>query len=192
VGRDRPDFLAAGSGPPKGGPLARNLRGEWIWAATLTTSLVATASLVSWGHARWDIENHGFKELVNGWYADHVYRHQANAIEAFLLTTFVTYNLFHAFLTRNLQPPLRRGRTQIFWARMMAEEPYGNLAILTRGPRLPVSKPTVPDSWVSPYPTDLPSPRRDQARLLAFLKLAPPAHTRSTRKERRESTPSSK
>jgi len=69
------------------------LSSEWIGVTTLTTSLVPTASVVRWGHARWDIENHGFNELVNGWHADHVYKHEPNAIEAFLLSAFLAYNL---------------------------------------------------------------------------------------------------
>ena len=37
--------------------------------------------------------NYGFDELVNGWHADHVYKHHRNAIEAFALLAF---SLFHA------------------------------------------------------------------------------------------------
>jgi hypothetical protein len=110
------------------------LSSEWIWATTLTTSLVPTASVVRWGHARWDIENYGFNELVNGWYADHLYKHEPNAIEAFLLTVFLAYNFFHAFLTRNLKPQIQRGKTQTFWARLMAAELYRDPGVLTRGP----------------------------------------------------------
>ena len=102
---------------------------EWIWVTTLPSAVVPTASVVHWGHARWDIENYGFNELVHGWHADHVYKHDPNAIEAFLLTVFLAYNLFHAWLTRNLQPSIQRGRTQVFWARLMAAEIYGAVAI---------------------------------------------------------------
>jgi hypothetical protein len=42
-----------------------------------------TERIVAWGHQRWDIENFGFNELVNGWEADHIYKHDAEAIEAF-------------------------------------------------------------------------------------------------------------
>ena len=107
---------------------------DWIWMATLPAAVVPTASLVHWGHARWDIENQGFNELVNGWYADHVYRHEPHAIEAFLLTLFLAYNLFHGWLTRNLKPSLQRGKTQVFWARRMAAELYGDPGVLPRGP----------------------------------------------------------
>jgi len=107
---------------------------EWIWVTTLPAAIVPTGSVVYWGHARWDIENQGFNELVNGWYADHVYKHEPNAIEAFLLSIFLAYNLFHSWLTRNLKPALQRGKTQVFWARLMAAEIYRVAGVLTRGP----------------------------------------------------------
>ncbi len=107
---------------------------EWIWVTTLPAAVVPTARVVHWGHARWDIENQGFNELVNGWHADHVYKHEPNAIEAFLLTTFLAYNLFHSLLARNLKPPIQRGMTQVFWARLMAAEIYGAATVLIHGP----------------------------------------------------------
>jgi hypothetical protein len=107
---------------------------DWIWVTTLPAAVVPTASVVHWGHARWDIENQGFNELVNGWYADHVYKHEPQAMEAFLLTLFLVYNLFHGWLTRNLKPCLQRGKTQVFWARRMAAELYGDPGVLPRGP----------------------------------------------------------
>ncbi len=107
---------------------------EWIWVTTLPAAVVPTASVVHWGHARWDIENQGFHELVHGWHADHVYKHDANAIEAFLLTIFLAYNLFHAWLARNLKPEIRRGKPQVFWARLLAAEIYGAAAAVIRGP----------------------------------------------------------
>ena len=61
---------------------------------------------------------------VQHWHADHVYKHDSNAIEAFLLTAFLAYNIFHAFITLNLKPHLRRGKTEIYWARLLAAELY--------------------------------------------------------------------
>ncbi len=107
---------------------------EWIWVTTLPAAVVPTASVVHWGHARWDIENQGFNALVHGWHADHVYKHEANALEAFLLTAFLAYNLFQAWLTRNLKPAIQRGKTQVFWARLMAAEVYGAGAVLIHSP----------------------------------------------------------
>lgn len=109
-------------------------RHEWIWVTTLPASVAPTASVVHWGHARWDIENHGFNELVNGWHADHLYKHEPNALEAFLLTTFLAYNLFHAWLTRNLKTSVQRGKTQAFWAHLMAAEIYRAAALLIHSP----------------------------------------------------------
>ena len=97
---------------------------QWMWVTTLAQSEVSTELVVRLGHARWDIENYGFNELVNAWHADHVYKHDSRAMEAFALVAFLAYNLFHAFLTLNLKPQLRRARTESFWARAMAAEIY--------------------------------------------------------------------
>jgi hypothetical protein len=100
---------------------------EWIWVTTLSVPQARTALVVTLGHERWDIENYGFNELVNGWHADHLYRHDPNAIECFLLLAFLAYNTFHAFLARNLKPQLRAGKTELYWARLMAAEIYAEL-----------------------------------------------------------------
>ena len=47
---------------------------DWVWLTTLGSRQVSTAQLVRLGHQRWDIENRGFNELVNGWHADHICR----------------------------------------------------------------------------------------------------------------------
>jgi len=100
---------------------------DWIWATTLPSQPVSTQRVVGFGHQRWDIENHGFNELVNGWHADHIYKHDPNAIQCFLLIAFLAYNIFHAFWALNLKPQIRRGRTQVFWARLMAAEIYAEV-----------------------------------------------------------------
>ncbi|MBI3696438.1 MAG: transposase, partial [Acidobacteria bacterium] len=69
---------------------------DWIWATTLPATQVPTERAICFGHQRWDIENHGFNELVNQWHADHVYKHDPNAMECFLLVAFLAYNIFHA------------------------------------------------------------------------------------------------
>jgi hypothetical protein len=99
-------------------------RVEWMWVTTLSAAQASTELVVRLGHARWDIENYGFNELVNGWHADHVYKHHPNAIEAFTLLAFLAYNLFHAFLTRNVKPQLREGKTESFWAHLIAAQIY--------------------------------------------------------------------
>jgi len=62
--------------------------------------------VVALGHQRCDIENRGFNDLANEWVADHVYRHEPAAMEAFLLTALLAFNLYHAFIRLNLKPPL--------------------------------------------------------------------------------------
>ena len=98
----------------------REQRSEGVWLTTLSSQQVPTARVVGLGHQRWDIANQGGNELVNGWHADHVYKHEPRAIEAFLWTAFLAGNLFHAFLARNLKPALGRGQPKVFWARVMA------------------------------------------------------------------------
>ena len=95
---------------------------DWIRVTTLPVHLVSTGRAVSFGHQRWDIENHGFNELVNGWHADHIYKHDPNAIECFLLLAFLACNIFHAFLALNLKPQIRKNRTRTFWSRLTAAE----------------------------------------------------------------------
>lgn len=100
------------------------LTSDWIWVTTLPQGQVPVERAVGFGHQRWDIENYGFNELVNGWHADHVFKHDAGAIECFLLMAFLTHILFHAFLYLNLKPQFRKGKSKDYWARLMAAEIY--------------------------------------------------------------------
>jgi len=100
---------------------------DWIWVTTLPVQPVSTERAVGFGHQRWDIENHGFNELVEGWHADHIYKHDPNAIECFLLIAFLACNIFHAFFTLNLKPEIRKRRTQIFWRWFMAAQIYAGI-----------------------------------------------------------------
>ncbi|MGC1474529.1 MAG: transposase [Terriglobales bacterium] len=111
-------------------------KSAWMWVTTLPAARASTARVVHLGHARWDIENYGFHELVNGWHADHIYKHDARAIEAFTLLAFLAYNLFHAFLARNIKPQLRRAKTDSFWAQLIAAQIYAEA-----GRRLTVRSP---------------------------------------------------
>ena len=106
---------------------------DWIWVTTLPCQQAPTVRIVSWGHQRWDIENFGFNELVHGWQADHIYKYDPNAIEAFLLLVFLAYNTFHAFLSRNLKPQLRENKPEIYWARLIAAEIYCAAGARTAG-----------------------------------------------------------
>lgn len=100
---------------------------DWIWVTTLPCSQVSTQRAIGFGHQRWDIENPGFNELVNQWNADHVFKHDPDAMECFLLVAFLAYNTFHAFLALNLKPQARQGKTQSFWAKLIAAELYAEV-----------------------------------------------------------------
>jgi hypothetical protein len=100
------------------------LTSDWVWATTLPQAQVSVGRAAGFGHQRWDIENYGFNELVNGWAADHVLTHDSNAIECFLLLTFLAFILFHSFLYLNVKPALRKGKSKIFWAKVMSAEIY--------------------------------------------------------------------
>jgi hypothetical protein len=95
---------------------------EWFWVTSLPALRATTATIVRAGHARWDIENRAFNELGNQWHGDHVYRYTAHAMIACTLLVFIAYNLFHAFLERNLKPRARAGRTEKYWADLIAAE----------------------------------------------------------------------
>jgi Transposase DDE domain len=107
---------------------------DWIWVTTLPPAQVPTDRIVHLGHQRWDIENYAFNELANDWHSDHVFKHNAGAIECFLLVAFLAYNIFHAFLARNVKPGVRKGKTQIFWAQLIAAELYREVAPASMSP----------------------------------------------------------
>jgi Transposase DDE domain len=98
---------------------------DWVWVTTLPKTRVETKPFVTLGHKRWDIENKSFNELVNGWHADHVYKHCPTAIEACWLLTMLAYNLFEAFINLNLKAFVRKEHTKEYFARLIAAELYG-------------------------------------------------------------------
>jgi hypothetical protein len=40
---------------------------RWVWLTTLSVAQARTEQIVRLAHLLWDIENHGFQELVKGW-----------------------------------------------------------------------------------------------------------------------------
>lgn len=98
---------------------------DWTWVTTLSTAQASTARAIAFGHQRWDIENYGFNELVTQWHADHVFKHEPNAMECFLLVAFLAYNIFHAFWALSLKAQVKRGTTQSFWATLISTELHG-------------------------------------------------------------------
>ncbi|MEK7374449.1 MAG: transposase, partial [Thermodesulfobacteriota bacterium] len=97
---------------------------DWIWVTTLSPHRAPTRAVVQLGHARWGIENQGFNELVNRWYADHVYKHSSNAMLVFWLMAMVSLNLFLTFYHRNLKPAARKAASMLHISRMIAAELY--------------------------------------------------------------------
>lgn len=104
--------------------ISEDLLSEWLWVTTCSPQRATTAALLRLGHARWDIENQGFNELVNRWHADHVYKHSANALLTFWLMVMLAFNLFQAFYALNLKPELRQNASCQHVARCMAGELY--------------------------------------------------------------------
>ena len=107
------------------------LSSDWVWVTTLSKARASTAAVTQLGHGRWTIENQGFNELVNRWYADHVYKHQPNAMLIFWLMAVACLNLFLAFYRRDLKPAARRAASMLQIARRIAAELF---AAIPAGP----------------------------------------------------------
>jgi len=86
---------------------------RWVWVTDLPASIVPPSKIQKWGHARWDLENRGFNELVNLWHMDHCFIHHPNAIEALLLTLALAFLVSYLFYQRNLKPQARRHLTRL-------------------------------------------------------------------------------
>ena len=95
---------------------------EWFWATSLPKSQASTAVIVLAGHGRWHIENYGFNELCTQWHADHGYTYHTNALAACILLLFLAYNIFNAFITRNLKPQARAGYTDKHFRELIGAE----------------------------------------------------------------------
>jgi hypothetical protein len=104
------------------GRVVETERSEWFWVTTLPPARASTRTIVELGHRRWAIENEGFNELVTAWHADHLFHHEPKAIPHFILVAYLAYNLFHAFVSRNLKPALRARHTSLHWAALMATD----------------------------------------------------------------------
>ncbi len=101
---------------------------DWMWATTLSPARASTAAVVQLGHGRWTIENNGFNELVNTWYADHVYKHEANAMLAFWLLATVCLTVFLSFYLRNLKPAARQAASMLHLARRITAELFSGIS----------------------------------------------------------------
>src|SRR6266566_1643272 len=63
-------------------------------------------------------------DYLTMWHLSRVAIDRANATGGI----FLAYNIFHVFLARNVKPCVRQGKTQIFWARLIAAELYSEVA----------------------------------------------------------------
>ena len=97
---------------------------DWWWVTTLPKEQVRTRAVTEIGHWRWEIENKGFNELVNHWGMDHCFKHHPVAIEAFLLTLACAYNLFHAFVSRNLNQQKWERFSHLYITRLLYQSLY--------------------------------------------------------------------
>lgn len=97
---------------------------SWMWVTTLPTIRASTKTVVQIGHGRWKIENNGFNEMVNHWYADHVYKHDPAAIINFWLLCVMAFNIFRVFYLRNLKPVVQAACTMLHIACQIASELY--------------------------------------------------------------------
>jgi hypothetical protein len=117
--------------------IIRQLSGEseeqpksvWTWVTTLLSEDACSRTVIELGHSRWSIENEGFNELVNHWHADHVYKHAPAAFINFWLMGMLAYNIFRAFFLRNLKPAMRRGKTMLHFARLVAAQIFATCAV---------------------------------------------------------------
>lgn len=86
---------------------------DWIWVSTIPIVQLDTLRAVALGHARWQIENYAFNELVTHWHCNHYFHHHPVSIPAFWLLLFIAHAIFHSFWLGNLKPAVRDGHTQI-------------------------------------------------------------------------------
>ena len=105
-----------------------------MWVTTLSPKRVSTGGIVRFGHLRWKIENEGFNELSTRWHADHVYKHDSQAMLVFCLLAMVCLNVFIAFYRLNLKPARRRACSMLHISRLIAGEPYQSIAGPPRAP----------------------------------------------------------
>ncbi|MDP8258926.1 MAG: transposase [Candidatus Aadella gelida] len=80
---------------------------KWCWASTIPQSELTVRRLWKAAHNRWEIENNLFNVLVNHWHMNHCYKHDPNAIVAFLLTLFIAFILVQSFYHLNIKKPVR-------------------------------------------------------------------------------------
>lgn len=96
---------------------------DWQWAVIFPDETEPPAELIRlWGHARWDQEERGFCELTMHWHLKHSYYHHPTARLALLLILFLAFFLTTVFFGRNLKPAIRKGKTRLHLAHLLADD----------------------------------------------------------------------
>ena len=110
---------------------------SWMWVTNLPHSEnpCSLKNTVAICHSRWQIENQCSGETVNTWNADHIYRHSANAIIAFLLLLFICVNIFNIFRIRNIKD--RRVKTKIYLIKLIGIGFHTDEILLPLVPKIP-------------------------------------------------------
>lgn len=85
----------------------QRISSDWYWVTTLSHSEAATKTIWRTGHARWEIENQGFNQLVNQLHFNHPFHHHPNAILVFALTACIVHLLLSTFYQFNLKAEQR-------------------------------------------------------------------------------------
>lgn len=106
---------------PEGSP-PETVESEWMWASSVSKLKLPTRAFVEAGHSRWRIENNLFHALSTQWHGDHIYKHEPNALVAFLLLLLLAFSLTHVFLARNLKPERRNQHNTKFWLECLTAE----------------------------------------------------------------------
>lgn len=100
----------------------KTIKSDWMWVTTLSEQEASTATIIRWGHARWDIENRGFNELHAHWAMDHCFHHHPTAIMAFLFILALSFGLTCFFFARNLKAVCYKQKSRTFLARLLCAE----------------------------------------------------------------------
>ena len=96
-----------------------------IWlATTLGPAELSGLEVGQIYHWRWGIENNGFRDLKSNWHMDHAFVHQPRALKALLWILALVFNLFYAFVYRNLRSFLDKDWTVLWVVREFSESYY--------------------------------------------------------------------
>jgi hypothetical protein len=97
----------------RAGRTARGARNsQWRWRVSRELDEVDATVIWRIGHQRWGVENHAFNELTQHYHLTHCPRHQAGAIQTWLLILVLGFNRFELFV--RLHGKLwRQGRTTL-------------------------------------------------------------------------------